>query len=71
MVTIEPAQAELVPHGQGDAKYLREKARMLRCAAALLNSDLSDRIREIAKELDARADEIEKRPDPRKAGLQD
>jgi hypothetical protein len=31
----------------------------------MLNSDLSDRIRQIAKELDARAEEIEARPDPR------
>lgn len=38
---------------------------MLRRAAAMLNSDLSDTIRHIANELDARADEIEARPDPR------
>ena len=37
---------------------------MLRRAAAMLNSDLSDTIRQIAHELDARADEIEARPGP-------
>jgi hypothetical protein len=54
-----------MPYRRADADYLREKARMLRRAAAMLNSDLSDRIRQIAKELDARADEIEALPDPR------
>lgn len=53
-----------MPDDRVDAGYLREKARMLRRAAAMLNSDFSDRLRQIAKTLDGRADEIEARPDP-------
>jgi hypothetical protein len=53
-----------MPCDRADAGYLREKARMLRRAAAMLNSDFSDRLRQIAKTLDGRADAIEARPDP-------
>jgi hypothetical protein len=43
--------------------HLRAKARMLRRAATLLNSPLwSDRLRQIASDLDARADAMEGRP---------
>jgi len=54
-----------MPYDRVDAGYLRDKARMLRRAAAMLNSDFSERLRQIAKTLDGRADKIEGRPDPR------
>jgi hypothetical protein len=48
---------------KADPENLRDKARMLRRAAALLNwSPWSDRLRQMAKDLDVRADEIEGRP---------
>ena len=51
-----------MPHSI-DPLDLRAKAKMLRRAAAMLNwSPWSDRLREIAKGLDARADELEGRP---------
>jgi len=49
-----------------DPQHLRAKAQMLRRAAAMLNwSAWSDKLRQIAKDLDARADELEGRPGAR------
>ncbi|HWG78868.1 MAG TPA: hypothetical protein VN681_03785 [Stellaceae bacterium] len=51
---------------RADADYLRDKARKFRRLAADHATKLSPQLLEIANELEAKADEIEQRPDPRK-----
>ena len=51
---------------RADADYLREKARRFR-AMAISDDDtpVSERLLQVANDLDAKADEIAGRPDPR------
>jgi hypothetical protein len=51
---------------RADADYLREKARRFRCMA-IDNDDtpVSERLLQVADELEIEADAIEGRPDPR------
>jgi hypothetical protein len=55
-----------MPYRRADAEYLREKARRFRRMAAENDTPLSPTLLQIANELDAKADEIEQRPDPRR-----
>ncbi|MGO8914391.1 MAG: hypothetical protein ACLQJR_00620 [Stellaceae bacterium] len=62
-----------MPHRRQDADYLRAKAAQFRELAlqnkTLLSADpLSAKMIAIAEELEAKAAEIEKRPDPRRGG---
>lgn len=55
-----------MPYRRSDAGYLRLKARQFRRLATDHATKLSPQLLEIANELEAKADEIEQRPDPRK-----
>lgn len=55
-----------MPYRRSDAGYLRLKARQFRRLAIDHATKLSPQLLEIANELEAKADEIEQRPDPRK-----
>jgi hypothetical protein len=60
-----------MPYRRADAEYLREKARQFRKLAPELAAVYRAKMLELAAELEAKADEIEGRPDPRKAGPKD
>jgi hypothetical protein len=57
-----------MPYRRADAEYLRQKARQFRKLAPELAAVYRAKMLELAAELEAKADEIEGRPDPRKAG---
>ena len=44
-----------------DIRYLREKAKQFRELANIYKTEISEKLREIANDLDARATELEKR----------
>jgi hypothetical protein len=54
-----------VPYRREDADYMRRKAAQLRSIADAVGPEIAGRLREMAEELDALADSIERRPDPR------
>jgi hypothetical protein len=54
-----------MPYRRQDAEYLREKARRFRRMATDFDTPISASLLQIANELNAKADEIEQRPDPR------
>ena len=45
----------------GEIRYLREKAQQFRVLAKTYDNDVSPKLLEIARELDARADALERR----------
>jgi hypothetical protein len=55
-----------MPYRRQDADYLREKARQFRTLAPSLEEPSRTRLLKIAIDLEAKAAEIEQRPDPRK-----
>jgi hypothetical protein len=54
-----------MPHGHDDATFLRRKAAQLRAIVREVDRDVANRLMELADEMDARAHEIESRPDRR------
>lgn len=54
-----------MPYRRADAEYLREKARAFRRIAAGFQKPDTQKLLELAADLEAKADEIEARPDPR------
>ena len=54
-----------MPYRRADADYLREKARQFRLIAVDCDPVNAAKLTEIAAELEAKAAEIEQRPDPR------
>jgi hypothetical protein len=54
-----------MPHCHDDAAFLRRKAEQLRAIAREVDRDVANRLMELADEMDARAHEIERRPDRR------
>jgi hypothetical protein len=54
-----------MPYRRADAEYLREKAAAFRRIAAGFKRPDMDKLLELAGDLEAKADEIEQRPDPR------
>jgi len=54
-----------MPHRHDDADFLRRKAAQLRAIAREVDRDVANRLMELADEMDARAHEIESRPDRR------
>jgi hypothetical protein len=57
-----------MPYRRQDADYLREKASQFRKLAPSLDEPSRTRLLEVAIDLEAKAAEIEQRPDPRKPG---
>jgi hypothetical protein len=55
-----------MPYRRADAEYLRSKARQFRRLATDYDTKVSPQLLELANDLDAKADEIEQRPDPRR-----
>jgi hypothetical protein len=55
-----------VPYRHADAAYLRDKARAFRHLADQLARPLWETVLAIAADLEAKADEIERRPNQRK-----
>jgi hypothetical protein len=55
-----------MPYRRTDADFLREKARAFRRIAAACDPVNAAKLTEAAGELEAKAAEIEQRPDPRK-----
>lgn len=55
-----------MPYRRADAEYLRSKARQFRRVATDYGTKIFMELLEIANELEAKADEIEARPDPRR-----
>jgi hypothetical protein len=54
-----------MPYRRADADYLREKANAFRRLAAEYKPPASEKLLEVANDLEAKAEEIEQRPDPR------
>lgn len=54
-----------MPYRRADAEYLREKAAAFRRIAAGLKPPDTENLLDLARDLEAKADEIERRPDPR------
>ena len=57
-----------MPYRRADADYLREKAAAFRRIAAGFENPQTEDLLRLASDLEARAEEIERRPDPRKPG---
>jgi hypothetical protein len=57
-----------MPYRRADAEYLREKGRAFRRIAAGFKTPETEKLLELAADLEARAAEIERRPDPRETG---
>jgi len=57
-----------MPYRRADADYLRTKARQFRQLAADSGMKFTTQLLELAAELEAKANEIEARPDPRQSG---
>lgn len=56
-----------MPYRRADAEYLREKGRQFRqLAADCADAPTAAKMLEVAGELEAKAAEIERRPDPRR-----
>ena len=54
-----------MPYRRADAEYLRDKANAFRRLAMEFKPPVFEKLLEVAKDLEAKADEIEQRPDPR------
>lgn len=54
-----------MPYRRSDADYLRDQARRFRRLAAETDTGIGPQLLLMANEFDAKADEIEQRPDPR------
>jgi hypothetical protein len=54
-----------VPYRRSDAEFLRDKARSFRRMATQLDAAVAKGLLQMANDMEAKADEIERRPDPR------